>query len=227
MAIRRPRYYVDHSDWTLLNPAGLVVLALAVCGALWLVSALRGETPVEMSRWPGNANAATIAQGLSGQATLSGAAVAVGSKAFLPLPPDGPFRQNVVAALEANGGALKQVVIPPGGRWSFNRAVGDPGLLTLATINGIYGGGWCDLASRYVVALRPILPPEAINFPRHRDVAGIGLAGVADDDAVAIWNTNNRGGEQDLIITNMLDRPIVMAAQLGAAGVEVRASVQP
>ncbi len=115
---------------------------------------------------------------------------------------DGPFRQNVLAALAANGAALQHVVVPPGDTWSFNRAVGDPDLLDLVSINGVYGGGWCDLASRYVLALRPFLPREALVFTRHIDTTGYGLAGVADDDAVAIWNSNGGNDEHDLIIQN-------------------------
>lgn len=132
------------------------------------------------------------------------------SSVLMSLPSGGAFHQNVMAALTANGGALQQVIIPPGGTWSFNRAVGDPNLLDLTAIYGVYGGGWCDLASYYVTLLRPLLPPESFHFARHIDTTGFGLAGIPDTDAVAIWNTNGAGGEQDLVIHNTRPEPIHM-----------------
>ncbi|MFL5802092.1 MAG: helix-turn-helix domain-containing protein [Roseiflexaceae bacterium] len=144
--------------------------------------------------------------------------------AVLPLPPDGPFRQNVVAALTANRGALQHVVVPPGETWSFNRAVGDPDLLDLVTISGVYGGGWCDLASRYVLALRPLLPQDALVFTRHVDATGYSLADIADDAAVAIWNTNGGGGEHDLLVHNTSSRMLVVDASLVGSEVQVRAT---
>jgi hypothetical protein len=73
-------------------------------------------------------------------------------------------------------------------------------------VAGVPGGGWCDLASRYVQALRPVLPPEAFAFPNHVHTAGISLLNVANEDAVAIWNIDGQpgsfGGRQDLQITN-------------------------
>jgi hypothetical protein len=146
--------------------------------------------------------------------------------AILRLPPDGPFRQNVVAALTSNHGALQHVIVPPGAIWSFNRAIGDPNLLDLVSISGVYGGGWCDLASRYVLALRPFLPREALMFTRHIDTTGYSLADVADDDAVAIWNTNGGGGEHDLVVHNTSAQTLVIDATLVGEGVEVSATYQ-
>jgi transcriptional regulator with XRE-family HTH domain len=144
--------------------------------------------------------------------------------AALPLPPDGPFRQNVLAALGANGGALRHVIVPPGETWSFNRAIGDPDLLDLVTMSGVYGGGWCDLASRYVLALRPLLPQDALVFTRHIDATGYSLADIGDDDAVAIWNTNGHGDEHDLLVHNTSDRLIVVDVSLVGGGVQVSAT---
>lgn len=146
--------------------------------------------------------------------------------ASLPLPPDGPFRQNVVAALGANGGALQSVVIPPGSVWSFNQAIGDPGRLDLAEINGVRGGGWCDLASRYVVALRPLLPPEALEFAGHVEATGSGLYGVADADAVVIWNANGNGGDRDLRVHNTTAQTLIISAWLTDGGVELSAGLE-
>jgi hypothetical protein len=146
--------------------------------------------------------------------------------AILRLPPDGPFRKNVVAALTANHDALQHVVVPPGAIWSFNRAIGNPDLLDLVSISGVYGGGWCDLASRYVLVLRPFLPPDALMFTRHIDATGYGLADIANDDAVAIWNTNGGGGEHDLLVHNTSDRMLVINTMLVSEGVEVSATYQ-
>jgi hypothetical protein len=213
--------------WPLgIHPAVVTVALVSIAILAWhLLVGGAGESSI--SRF---FNSVSTGIALSGpQITLGGQAQLLGpgegaASAFLPLPGDGPFRLNVVAALEANGGALQNVVIPPGGSWSFNRSVGNPGVLTLTTIAGVYGGGWCDLASRYVMALRPLLPAEQINFVRHRDATGIGLAGVADADAVAIWNTNNRGGEQDLLVRNPTRQTLILSASLVEGGVEVRAA---
>jgi transcriptional regulator with XRE-family HTH domain len=148
------------------------------------------------------------------------------SSVFMPLPADGPFHQNVVAALEANNGALQHVVIPPNDVWSFNRTVGDPDLLQLEPLYGVYGGGWCDLASRYTMVLRPLLPPESFEFIRHIDSTGFGLQGVPDDDGVVIWNGNRADGEQDLRIHNTSGRTIRIGVTLVADGVQFQATLE-
>ncbi|NWG22519.1 MAG: hypothetical protein HXY39_19610 [Chloroflexi bacterium] len=123
-----------------------------------------------------------------------------------PLSLHGDAGYNIRAALDANGGALRSVIINPGDTWSFNASVGAPTRVRVRVVAGIPGGGWCDLASRYVQALRPVLPPSAFAFPNHVQTAGIGLLNVADEDAVAIWNIDGQagsfGGRQDLQITN-------------------------
>jgi hypothetical protein len=143
--------------------------------------------------------------------------------AVLRLPLSGPFRQNVLAALAANGGALQHVAVPPGHSWSFNRAVGDPDQLKLTAINGVDGAGWCNLASYYVLALRPFLPHDSLVFTRHVDATGFGLQNIEDDVAVAIWNTNGGDDERDLVIHNTSGRMIVIDAALVDAGVQVSA----
>ena len=128
----------------------------------------------------------------------------VGESAALSLAGDVGY--NVRAALDASNGALRDVTIRPGETWSFNASVGSPAHIRVRVVAGVPGGGWCDLASRYVQALRPVLPPEAFAFPNHVHTAGIGLLNVANEDAVAIWNIDGQpgsfGGRQDLQITN-------------------------
>jgi hypothetical protein len=112
----------------------------------------------------------------------------------------------------ARGGALRSVTIRPGETWSFNATIGSPANVEVRTIGGVPGGGWCDLASRYVQAVRPLLPREAVQFVNHVTTSGIRIADVADDDAVSIWNIDGQAGSagqsQDLQITNTLDTPL-------------------
>lgn len=117
---------------------------------------------------------------------------------------------NAYQAINANNGALRVVEIMPKHEWSFNSAVGDPAYIkNLRTVWGVYGGGWCDLASRYVQAVRPLLPDPDIRFINHNVSAGMGLADVEYNDAVAIWNTGglhgNIGEAMDLILWNGSD----------------------
>jgi hypothetical protein len=158
--------------------------------------------------------------------SASGAAAPQENSVFMPLPADGSFHQNIAAALEANNGALQHVVIPPDGTWSFNRSIGDPDLLPLDSVYGVYGGGWCDLASRYTMVLRPFLPPESFDFIRHVDSTGFGLEGVSDDDAVVIWNSNGGGDEQDLRIHNTSGRTIRISVTMVADGVQFQATLE-
>jgi hypothetical protein len=126
----------------------------------------------------------------------------------VPLTTQGDVGFNVLAALDASGGALRDVTIAPGATWSFNATVGNPAGIEIRTVGGVPGGGWCDLAARYVQAVRPLLPSEAIRFPHH----GIALADVAWEDAVSIWNiggqAGSQNGAQDLELTNTLSHPI-------------------
>jgi hypothetical protein len=130
----------------------------------------------------------------------------------VPLGMAGDVGFNIRAALDANSGALRSVTIRPGETWSFNAAVGNPARVEVRTVGGIPGGGWCDLASRYVQAVRSILPASAIHFPNHVASTGIGLSDVDDADTVAIWNIDGQpgstGGRGDLEITNTLAAPL-------------------
>jgi hypothetical protein len=155
-------------------------------------------------------------QAIGQLAAQPGAEPLVGSfaplSASVPLSLDGDVGYNVQAALNASGGALREVLIQPGATWSFNATVGDPAQVSVRSVGGIPGGGWCDLASRYVQAVRHLLPPEAIEFPNHVQLNGIALADVDNNDAVSIWNIDgqpgNHGNRQDLLITNTLPAPL-------------------
>jgi len=130
-----------------------------------------------------------------------------------PLAMHGDVGVNIAQALNARNGALRFVTIPPGSTWSFNAAIGAPAGMELRSINGVLGGGWCDLASRYVQAARPLLPPDAFRYRRHRPA----LPDVSADDSVTIWNIDGRpgtfGGRFDLEITNSGDAPLIFAVE--------------
>jgi hypothetical protein len=70
-------------------------------------------------------------------------------------------------------------------------------------VQRIQGGGLCDLASRYVMAARPLLPARAFRYVNHVRSNGIHLYGVPDRDAVSIWAIGGGQAEHDLTITNV------------------------
>jgi hypothetical protein len=137
-------------------------------------------------------------------------------------------RANIRLALDHYYGALTHVVLAPGGVFSFNSTLGvRPQRLpwknvTLkptaapatpvadgtavpapeAAAQIIQGGGICDLASRFVMAARPLLPNSAFRFVNHVKSNGIHLAGVPTRDTVSIWAIGGGKGEHDLLISN-------------------------
>jgi hypothetical protein len=142
-------------------------------------------------------------------------------------PSDPGVRANIDLALKHYQGALMHVVVEPGGVFSFNATLGPApqrlpwkyiAVRTTAvpvaveegvevtpipdTITNIQGGGLCDLASRYVMAARPLLPSSAFSYVNHLTSNGIALHGVPNRDAVAIWAVGGQLGEQDLKISN-------------------------
>jgi hypothetical protein len=145
-------------------------------------------------------------------------------------PGDRAMRANIRLALSYYQGALTHVFVAPGGTFSFNAALGlvpqrlpwkyvtlkPTAIPTPVTQDGaapatpleqellrIQGGGLCDLASRYVMAARPLLPAGAFRFVNHVRSNGIHLRGVPTRDSVSIWAVGGQRGEQDLKITNV------------------------
>ena len=86
----------------------------------------------------------------------------------------------------------------------------------------VLGGGVCDLASRFVVAGRALLPPKAFRFKQHPG----GIAGLRKSDAVSIWATNSRRYDNDLLITNTTKRWLVYEVYLDGDLVTVTAWLQ-
>lgn len=85
----------------------------------------------------------------------------------------------------------------------------------------VLGGGVCDLASRYVVAARPLLPDHAFRFKLHPN----GLSGIDHRDAVSIW-FEGRSTDLDLLITNTTDRWLIFEADVTDGVVTVTATLQ-
>jgi hypothetical protein len=119
-----------------------------------------------------------------------------------PLDIRGEMGYNIEIALNANNGALRSVIIRPGETWSFNQTIGHPkNLPRMYYIAGVYGGGWCDLAGRYVQVGRQLgLTPT---FEQH---GGVALSGLSVADSPYIWNIDgtagNFNGAQDLLLRN-------------------------
>jgi hypothetical protein len=169
----------------------------------------QSASPALISTWLPRQSAAADSVLAAPQAI---AGVAQAGTSSVPLSIAGDVGFNVLSALGARDGALRSVTIRPGETWSFNATIGSPANVDVRTIGGVPGGGWCDLASRYVQAVRPLLPREAVQFVNHVTTAGIRIADVADDDAVSIWNIDGQAGSagqsQDLEITNTLKAPL-------------------
>jgi hypothetical protein len=128
------------------------------------------------------------------------------------------FGLNVKAALDANNGALRNVVINDGERWSFNKSIGNPDQLKLLWVSGVYGGGWCDLACRYVQALKGLglrithgadMDSNDIVFLQH---GGIALNNCTVAESPYIWSKGAQAGfdsgRQDLIVNNRTGKTI-------------------
>ena len=190
-------------------------LLISVCiASVFVLFMLSGQSasPALISAWLPRQSAAAGSVLAAPQVIAGVAQIVQADTSSVPLSIAGDVGFNVLSALGARGGALRSVTIRPGETWSFNATIGSPANVDVRTIGGVPGGGWCDLASRYVQAVRPLLPREAVQFVNHVTTAGIRIADVADDDAVSIWNINGQAGSagqsQDLEITNTLNTPL-------------------
>jgi len=147
----------------------------------------------------------------------SGGSPSVGQVVSVPISTDGSdFGFNIQSALHANGGALMNVTIRPGETWSFNGSLGPVSNIPMRSIGEIPGAGWCDLASRYVQAARPIVGDAGLRFDNHIAQTGQGLYDVAPQDAVDIWTDGTPGfqnGNHDLWITNTTSQTLHFQVQ--------------
>lgn len=200
-----------------LTRAQLMISVFVVSVVVLIMLSSQSASPALISVWlPSQSVAAdtvfAAANFAPPQAIAAVAQIAQPETSSVPLSIAGDVGFNVLSALGASNGALRSVTIRPGETWSFNASIGSPANVAVRTIGGVPGGGWCDLASRYVQAVRQLLPPEAVQFVNHVTTAGIRIADVADDDAVSIWNIDGQAGSvgqsQDLQITNTLSAPL-------------------
>lgn len=125
----------------------------------------------------------------------------------------GAFGQNVRSIINSSPD-LQSVSIPPGGSFSFNERwiINGDGMLTTYVV---YGGGACNVAGAYSNVSRQLgLTPV---FTHH----GITLAELPWEDAVSIWSSGSRGG-QDLIVDNPTDKTLRFEAELGESSLTVR-----
>jgi hypothetical protein len=160
--------------------------------------------------------------------TATPVAQLIAAKSVSFTPSDKAVRANIRLALAHYYGALTHVVLPPDGVFSFNSTLGlrpqrlpwknvrvkptaapapppTEGLAAPAPEAAgqlVQGGGLCDLASRFVMAARPLLPARAFRFVNHVKSNGIHISGVPTRDAVSIWAVGGGRGEHDLRITN-------------------------
>lgn len=110
-----------------------------------------------------------------------------------PLAYDPKIAPNVHAILPV----LSTVTILPGESWSFNATIGNPDQYALVDAYGVYGGGWCDVASRYAELAR------VLQLDREFFLHSTPLNDVERIDNVSIWNSDGRVGQlQDLTIKN-------------------------
>lgn len=117
---------------------------------------------------------------------------------------DNPCSRNALMVLHKFG----TVTIPAGHVWSFNDATGNPDELPYEVCYGTAGGYWCNVAAAYARVADEL--GLKIQFEDHGCTVGdLGQGGCRYQ--VAIWNLNDRSNpeEQDLLITNTSDRPVV------------------
>lgn len=204
----------------LLIPRWAIVCALSLL-VLWGFMG-RGDGSSSLSNWPGSPFGAVPGSASEPQVIQAEARPGVLAGESVPLAVQGDVGFNIQSALNANQGALWQVRIAPGETWSFNASVGNPEGVPIRTVGGVPGGGWCDLAARYVQAVRPVLRPEDVQFINHVTTAGIWLPDVAFEDQVSIWNLDgqpgNHGGRQDLLITNSRAETLYLYVSESAPG---------
>ncbi|HEU5104018.1 MAG TPA: hypothetical protein VFU22_33610 [Roseiflexaceae bacterium] len=217
-----------------LTRAQLLISVFVASVLVLVVLGNPSASPMRVSAWlprqPASSNLAIANMDAPASAPQPITAMAQAGTTSVPLSLAGDVGFNVLSALGAQDGALRNVTIQPGQTWSFNATLGSPAYVEIRTVGGVPGGGWCDLASRYVQAVRPLLPPEAVRFVNHVTASGIRIADVADDDAVSIWNVNGQAGSsgqsQDLEITNTLSVPLhFQVIERGDQQIVVSASV--
>jgi hypothetical protein len=137
-----------------------------------------------------------------------------GALTHVVLPPGGVFSFNSTLGVNPPALPWKDVVVRPTDAPAPPPAepapdappdAPAPAAPPPAALQRIEGGGLCDLASRYVMAARPLLPARAFRFVNHYYSNGVRMSGVPIRDSVSIWAVGGGAGEHDLLITNVTD----------------------
>jgi hypothetical protein len=116
----------------------------------------------------------------------------------------GDVGTNVRAALEANGGALQSFRIEPGATWSFGQSIAPISAMgRLATVAGVYAGGWCDLSAEYLKVAQQLA--LEVHYIQH-----IGVSPPFPSIWLNEWGEGESG--QDLLITNTARAPVAFRA---------------
>jgi hypothetical protein len=113
-------------------------------------------------------------------------------------------RVNIAVALGANENRLRQrAVVDIGQRWSFGEQLGDIGVLlpALQASNGVLGGGWSDLAARYISAW------EGLGLPAEYAKSGRSLIGMKPEQSPLLW-LGEAEGNADVVLVNNGDKPV-------------------
>lgn len=117
---------------------------------------------------------------------------------------DPAVKQNVQAALGANNGKLRSATIVEAGQaWSFGNQLGDINVLLpqLASANGVLGGGWGDLAARYLSAW------DGLGLPAQFAPSVNQMVDVPAARAPAIY-LGEPEGNSDLVLVNASSLPV-------------------
>ena len=118
------------------------------------------------------------------------------------LQASGDFGTNVLAALNANNGAIQNFTIAPGDTWSFGHSIAPiSGMGYLPPINGLPGAGWCNLGALYVEVADQLGLESGV--PSHGAEYGPRFPGILLDE---------NGNGADLTITNALGVPVTFRA---------------
>ena len=166
----------------------------------------RALNDIELSTWgTGRGNVESNYRKLVGQPTQPPAAQATASDSRSYVL-QGDVGTNVRAALNANGGKMRNFTLQPGETWSFGKtiapisAMGD--LPVVCGPAGCYdGGGWCDLGAMFVRTADQL--GLETHYPQHGGVSDPQMPGLLFDE----W-----GNGGDLTITNTTGQPVTFTA---------------
>lgn len=134
---------------------------------------------------------------------------------------DAGTETNVRAVLNANGGAMRTVIVPAGAKWEFGDETDNLNdvMDQLVVSGGVLGGGLGDLASRYAQAARRLNTNVRLVFEQ----AYPPIMDVEPENSVSLWMTGSEDGELDLEVYNDTESTLVFVVIDDGSQVTVRA----